>query len=358
MEENIILRDFQSIIWEPCASPDFLVDVILTNYSKPTVRDQNLKHIGGKPNFIVLLSKEVHRGFDGGHPRNCGKAMTFELVLMDGSFTCFVARLNSGIIAKALNGSRLIPGAKVTVLDHEFIWLFNDGDDPISKRVVMFIKEFEWEHPPTGPQLTKYRESLEVESWRCPDFNKDLFKRASIENVLLTKKILPLNYKMNDDLSWHWELLNLDGLRKGYWIQAIESKRLWRDRLQSEKKKRTAREMMSYVSEDESCDCMHYYDLKKCILELYPLGRVCRKDVYDQVHDRLGGSVAGDNFEELKPNHKRWSMYWYYSVNILGVTGKQRKKLPNCLVQFVRMLYPDPVGVTYTGFIDKEDVSD
>ena len=138
---------------DPSASPDFIANVIPTNYSKPTVRDQNLKLIGGgKPSFVVLLSKEVHCGFDGGHPHNCGKAMTFELVPMDGSFTCFVARLNSGLIAKTLNGSCLIPGAKVTVTDHEFIWLFNDGDDPISMRVVMFIKDFEWEHPPTGPQ--------------------------------------------------------------------------------------------------------------------------------------------------------------------------------------------------------------
>ena len=75
-------------------------------------------------------------------------------------------------------------------------------------------------------------------------------------------------------------------------------------------------------------------------------------DVYDQVYERLGGSVQGDNFDELKPNHKRWSMYWFYSVNILGVTGKRHQKLPNCLVKYIRDLYPNPVGTTFTGFSD------
>ena len=350
MDEEAYNNQFTSIIWKPVASPDFIADVIVTKYSWPTVRNEKLKLVGGHPTFIVLKSKEVCRGFDGGTPSRKAQVSTFEMVLMDGSFTCFVARLNSGIVHK-LNGDELIPGSNITVLSHDFIWLIHDMD-PLVRRVVMFIKAFEWEHPPNIHQLEpvkeEYKEALKSESWRCDEFYKDRFMKSAIEACMSRKRILPLNYCMEPDCLWHWDLLDIEGLRKGYWIQQLESKRMWKNHLVQEKK-RSAREMAS-VSDEDDCECVSMFDLNGCVLELYPVCKVCRVDVYDQVYERLGGSVQGDNFDELKPNHKRWSMYWFYSVNILGVTGKRRQKLPNCLVKYIRDLYPNPVGTTFTGF--------
>ena len=128
---------------------------------------------------------------------------------------------------------------------------------------------------------------------------------------------------------------------------------MWRNLLSERKRQAAAIEISLGSGLEDFCDCQDKFDLKNCILEMYPLGKCCRKDIYDQVSDRLSGNVAGECFDELAPNHKRWSIYWYYSVNVLGVTGTKRKKLPSCFVQYVRQFYPDPVGACYTGFKEK-----
>ena len=35
--------------------------------------------------------------------------------------------------------------------------------------------------------------------------------------------------------------------------------------------------------EDITCSCMDEHKLKECVLEGFPLSRICRKDVFDQV---------------------------------------------------------------------------
>ena len=133
---------FIHLIWEPGASPDYMADVIAMKWSKPTVRGPSLRLEGGKPSFILTKVKEVSRGFDGGSPRHNSKAKTLELVLMDGSFTCFAARLNSSLMPKLFGHSTMPLGTKVTVLDHEFIWMWNEK--LLETRTVMFIKDFKW----------------------------------------------------------------------------------------------------------------------------------------------------------------------------------------------------------------------
>ena len=90
---------------------------------------------------------------------------------------------------------------------------------------------------------------------------------------------------MEPDLSWYWDLLDLEGLRKGYWIQQLETKRMWKEHLTQEKKRAT--HVMASVSDNNDCECVSMFDLNGCILELYPVCKVCRVDVFDQVHDRL-----------------------------------------------------------------------
>ena len=132
-----ILKMKVSILWETgAASPDYMADVITMHYSKPTVRGPTLRLVGGKPSFIVAKTKEVYRGFDGGSDSQNSKAKTMEMVLFDGSFTCFVARLNTGVYHK-VRDVRLIAGTKITVLDHEFIWMWNES--LLETRAVMFI---------------------------------------------------------------------------------------------------------------------------------------------------------------------------------------------------------------------------
>lgn len=128
----------------------------------------------------------------------------------------------------------------------------------------------------------------------------------------------------------------------------METHHLWERCAQAAKKRKA--EIDATSEPEETCKCQDKYDLKHCVLDEYPLSKVCRKDVYDQVHENLDGQVDGESFDDLAPNHKRWSLYWYYSVNVFGYGGRKRSRLPSCFVQYVRTIYPDPTGVTYTGF--------
>ena len=58
---------------------------------------------------------------------------------MDGSMTLFYARLNSGVMWK-LKGLDLHAGATLEIVDHEFLWLWED--ELMEWKAVMLIKEF------------------------------------------------------------------------------------------------------------------------------------------------------------------------------------------------------------------------
>ena len=113
------------------------------NHAKPTVRDDDLRLSGGKPTFTVMMCKEIHRGFDDGKPNiHRNKTKIVEMVLMDGSHTLFVARLNSGIIHKLLGGFIEV-GSLITIKDHDFIWMW--AGNMFESRAMMFVKYFDWE---------------------------------------------------------------------------------------------------------------------------------------------------------------------------------------------------------------------
>jgi hypothetical protein len=87
------------------------------------------------------------------------------------------------------------------------------------------------------------------------------------------------------------------------------------------------------------------------VLQYYPLLKVCREDLYAQVVERVGTeNIDATEFDLFKPNHKRWSLYWFYSVNVFNHRGSRRYPLPPCFVKAVRDAFPDPPGVCYTGF--------
>jgi hypothetical protein len=135
----------------------------------------------------------------------------------------------------------------------------------------------------------------------------------------------------------------------GYWIRHDETKRMWKKQLVERKKK--AAESMDR-KEDSKCTCKENYDLRQCVLTSYPLGQVCKQDIYDQVVERIGtDNICSSEFDGFLPNHKRWALYWYYSINVLNARGKLRRPLPPCFVQAVRDLYPEPAGVSYTGYV-------
>ena len=147
-----------------------------------------------------------------------------------------------------------------------------------------------------------------------------------------------------------------EAVKSGYWVRAKESKRLWAQ-VVLDRKRAAAKIEASLDSGPESCKCQYEYDLENCVLETYPLSKVCRMELYEQVKERLG-EVESDSFDDLSARHKRWCVYWFYSVNVLFGNNKKkiRRKLPDCFVEYVRGYYPEPAGETYTGFKEKGSI--
>lgn len=248
-----------------------------------------------------------------------------------------MARLNSGIVKK-LQGVEPLPGSSITVKDHGFIW--SRSNKLVEWRTVMFVKDFEWERP---PHTSSHKASQDAESFACPDFVKDVFDVEAIDNIMSSQCIVPFNCVMENSGNWHWGALHCEGVRQGFFIQSKETKALW-TKVIHESKKRASRQTNC---DDETCDCQSKCEMKQCVLETHPLGRVCRKDVFDQVSDRLAGDVDDESWEDLAANHKRWSLHWFHSVNVFGQA--KRKPLPKCFVQCVRHICLDPVGESFVG---------
>jgi hypothetical protein len=86
------------------------------------------------PTFVVLLCVVKESCFKGSD-LNTGVATCYDLVLMDGSKTCFAARVNSGL-TKKLYGYTILPGASFTAKDWDMILLSHEQDEPIMNQLV------------------------------------------------------------------------------------------------------------------------------------------------------------------------------------------------------------------------------
>jgi hypothetical protein len=218
-------------------------------------------------------------------------------------------------------------------------------------RVVMFIKGFTWT---PAPLLNTFAHP-EIESsdeWTTDTFQKAVFENDLIGDVERTKCIRMYNWCMNKKGTWHYAMLQETGVVHGYWIRHLETKRMWKQQLADCKQAAASAVLRLDEVADSKCTCECTYDLRKCVLVTYPIAKVCKQDIYDQVVERIGtDNICSPEFDGFLPSHKRWALYWYYSINILNVRGHYRRPLPPCFVQTVRDLYPEPAGTTYTGYV-------
>lgn len=132
----------------PGPSPEYIGDSLVQGRNpKPTVRGEDMKLHGGKPTFVLMRIGKHMRNFEDCNDDFNSKAVVFDLVLMDGSFACFPARLNSGLSHK-VKGVKIHPGAKFTVLDHQMIWLKANTQSQEERCMVMLINDFTWREAP------------------------------------------------------------------------------------------------------------------------------------------------------------------------------------------------------------------
>ena len=80
------------------ATPDVMADVLLrgkNSHPKP-MDHEDLKPVRGNgPKFIAMNAKMAEKGFETKERKHHKKA--HQLVLMDGSLTCFLAKINTGL---------------------------------------------------------------------------------------------------------------------------------------------------------------------------------------------------------------------------------------------------------------------
>jgi hypothetical protein len=250
---------------------------------------------------------------------------------------------------KQLLGYNVYPGASITVLDWDIIPLRHKEDEPIINRIVIFIKSFSWSPAPSVNTFA-FPDIASSDEWTTDTFQKALFDFSLVRDVEEHKCIRMYNGSMDKRSgTWHYSCLAETGVVYGYWIQHTETKRMWKQQLST--RKQLAATTASEEKEDLKCTCKSHYDLRECVMVTYPIGKVCKQDIYDQVVERIGtDNICSSEFDGFLPNHKRWSLYWYYSINVLNHRGKLRRPLPPCFVQAVRDLYPEPSGVCYTGY--------
>jgi hypothetical protein len=268
---------------------------------------------------------------------------------MDGSKTCFAARVNSGLLRR-LHGYNILPGASFTVKDWDMILLAHDADKPIMNRLVMFVKDFEWQ---TAPSINTFRypKMAASDEWTMDTFQKALFDFDVVCDVETFKCIRMFNWCVNKSTKqWNYAELAETGVKHGYWIRHTETKRMWKNQLDGRKKAAVVLPVGNTVDNMVGCTCLAQYDLRSCVLQCYPLAKVCKEDLYSQVLERVGTeNIDATEYDSFKPNHKRWSLYWFYSANIFNHRKSKRYPLPPCFVKAVREAFPDPTGTCYTG---------
>jgi hypothetical protein len=154
-----------------------------------------------------------------------GAADTYEFVLMDGSKTVFVARLNSGL-TKQIHGYNVLLGASLTVTDHDIIPLIHSQIEPMLNRIIMFIKGFTWTPAPSLNTFA-HPEIESLDEWTTDTFQKAVFENDLIGDVNRTKCIRMYNWCMNKKGTWHYAMLRETGVVHGYWIRHPETKRMW-----------------------------------------------------------------------------------------------------------------------------------
>jgi hypothetical protein len=285
-------------------SPDFITDYLVQggDNPKPTVRNDRLRLVPRlHPTFVVMSCQVKERCFKSSEASN-GTCVCYDFVLMDGSKTLFSARLNSGL-SKQLHRYNVFPGASMTITDYDIIPLCHEEDEPIVNRMVMFIKGFSWT---TAPAVNTFAFPgvAEADDWTTDTFQKAIFDFYVVRSV---ETIRMFNYGMDKRTGrWHYSLLHETGVRHGYWIRHEETKRVWQNQLEDQKRK--ANTISNHIP-DSTCTCKEHYDLCRCILASYPISKVCKIDIYSQVAERIGlDNVDLDEFDGFTASHKCWSL--------------------------------------------------
>lgn len=357
-------------------SPDLVTDFVLyphkvhpnVKYWEGGVIRNDLPNLS--PRLIVLKAKRDKVSF--------GKDSTkqycvYKLHCMDGSETLIRAVTATGM-SLFMEHNDIVPGSTILISEYDLLVMNSSGD---TKRMIILIKDMSWRNPPgvnthvppgfpVFPVMRKRKEpEPPVKMFRLAWRALHKVEREAI--VVFTVPVLD----QPDIYVWN-KMMNAEAVDtsfvNGDWIQDPVSRQDWIDEFDP---KKYLRAVDGADSDDDKstpscgfspgdCECRKLHDLAECALVQVPL---CDLD-FDLLlmQGRDGCSVQSfkdtfdeaDSWEDLPNNCKRWSCYTWYALNIFQLRGKC-EKLPSCVQNDVRRMFPNPHGRRYVGFRSKEE---
>jgi hypothetical protein len=68
--------------------------------------------------------------------------------------------------------------------------------------------------------------------------------------------------------------------------------------------------------------------MERCILDVHAVSSVDEEELFHEVKERLKGKIKASLFNELSQSHKRWCLYWYYTITFFHFGGGPAQELP------------------------------
>lgn len=376
-------------------SVDYITETVLDLDSKPVpnvVVDGEVVKAGGRtpPQFVVMKVERKAVGWG-----NQKKPINvYHFVLMDGSNSLFKAVTNTGLSMMLQDD---FPCVGSTVVVKNFAWIWKTSADKTLFFGIMLIKSLGWNPPPVVKAEASFESLHDSPPAKKPKIvvpvyfpvspGPDPIPESSTTRVLaktvldvftdgrirFTKTMVDNKDECRYNRATQYTASRSD-IQKGEWIKRRLTRTHWVDFIENietdaailrdleiqvrarQEEKMEAGEHVDFLADDAvkpECQCQSKFGLRECVLICLPVEDICKDELFATCKNRLLGRVKTWNFGLLLPNHKRWCLYWYYAVNIYRVKGSATP-LPDCLVEYIRFIYPNFGETPFCGFMSTE----
>ena len=372
-------------------SVDYITETVLDVDSKPNPNvmvDGEVVKTGGRtpPQFVVMKVERKSVGWG-----NQKKPINvYQFVLMDGSNTLFKAVTNAGL-SMMLQDDHPCVGSTVVVKN--FAWIWKSSEDKTLFFGIMLIKGLGWNPPPVVKCEAKCESPVNKKPKivapvyfpvspgpdPIPESSTTRILAKTVHDVFKDGRIRFTKTMSDNKEEWRYNRVtqyptSKRDLQKGEWIKRPLTRRHWVDfienietdaallrdlekqALERQEAKMMAGEHVDFLAKDAvkpECQCQSKFGLRECVLICLPVEDICKDELLATCKNRLLGRVKTWNFGLLLPNHKRWCLHWYYAVNVYRVKGSATP-LPDCLVEYVRFIYPNHGETPFCGFMSTE----
>ena len=129
-----------------------------------------------------------------------------------------------------------------------------------------------------------------------------------------------------------------------YVTESPDTKDMMIDPVQQKKQAAVDHHMKMPVCKGECCS-RYGINFIECITSTFNVNTIAIDDIMFECH-----FVEGKYSETMTNKEKRFLLYWWFATNIYLVCGRHNRcELPDCLIEKIRKVYPNPQGEQYVG---------